>query len=92
MCYNALVRFGKPNPNTKEEGGSQMKFDYSKLLGRMREMGYTQEKLAKAIGINESTLHCKLSNKSYFNGREIDAICAVLNIPNSEIGIYFYSH
>lgn len=69
-----------------------MKFDYSKLLGRMREMGFTQEKLAKAIGINESTLHCKLNNKSYFNAREIDAICAVLHIPNCEIGTYFYSH
>lgn len=69
-----------------------MKFDYSKLLGRMRELGFTQEKLAKAIGINESTLYCKLSNKSYFNTREIDSICAVLNIPNCEIGIYFYSH
>lgn len=69
-----------------------MKFDYSKLLGRMRELGFTQEKLARAIGINESTLNSKLSNKTYFNAKEIDKICEVLNIPNSEIGTYFYSH
>lgn len=68
-----------------------MKFDYSKLLGRMRELGFTQEKLAKAIGINESTLNSKLNNKNHFNTREIDAICAVLNISNNEIGTYFYS-
>lgn len=69
-----------------------MKFDYSKLLGRMRECGYTQEKLAMAIGIDASTLNAKLSNKSYFKQPEIDAICKVLDISNTEIGAYFYTH
>lgn len=68
-----------------------MKFDYSKLLGRMREYGYTQEKLAKAIGIDASTLNSRLSNKSYFRQTEIDAICKVLDISNAEIGAYFYT-
>lgn len=69
-----------------------MKFDYSKLLGRMRERGFTQETLAKAIGINESTLNSKLKNKTFFNARDIDKICEVLDISNSEIGTYFYTH
>ena len=68
-----------------------MKFDYSKLLGRIREYGYTQEKLAKAIGIDASTLNSRLSNKSYFRQTEIDAICKVLDISNAEIGVYFYT-
>ena len=68
-----------------------MRFDYSKLLGRMREKGFTQETLAKGIGINESTLNSKLKNKSYFNAREMDKICEVLNIPIEEIGTYFYA-
>ena len=68
-----------------------MKFDYSKLLGRMREMSYTQEKLAVAIGINESTLNTKLKGKSYFNQDLINKICKVLDITVSEIGTYFYA-
>ena len=66
-------------------------FNYSKLLGRMRELGYTQEKLAKAIGLNESTLNAKLNNKGYFNNNHIDKICEVLDISKEEIGSYFYA-
>ena len=66
-------------------------FDYSKLFGRMRELGYTQEKLAREIGINESTLNAKLNNKGYFNNNLIDKICEVLNISKTDIGYYFYT-
>lgn len=68
-----------------------MKFNYSKLLGRMRECGYTQEQLAKAIGINKATLSTKLNNRFSFSQNEILAICKVLNIPTSEISEYFYA-
>jgi DNA-binding XRE family transcriptional regulator len=57
----------------------------------MREFGYTQEKLAKAIGLNESTLNAKLNNKGYFKQDEIDKICEVLDISVREIGSYFYA-
>ncbi len=66
-------------------------FNYSKLLGRMREFGYTQEKLARAIGLNESTLNAKLNNKGYFNNYYIDKICEVLDISKGDIGSYFYA-
>ena len=69
-----------------------MRFDYSKLLGRMRERSFTQEKLAKYIGVSESTLNGKLTNKTYFNSKEIDRICEALDISNEEIGAYFYTH
>lgn len=69
-----------------------MKFNHSKLLGRMREYGYTQETLSKAIGINESTLNAKLKGKGYFTTIVIDKICELLDISNEEIGIYFYTH
>ena len=68
-----------------------MKFNYSKLLGRMRECGFTQEQLAKAIGINKATLSAKLNNRFSFSQEEILAICKLLNIPVSEIGDYFYA-
>lgn len=73
------------------KGGTNVKFNHSKLLGRMREFGFTQESLAKSIGINESTLNAKLNGKAFFSTKEIDKICELLNIPNEEIGIYFYT-
>lgn len=68
-----------------------MKFNYSKLLGRMRECGFTQEQLAKAIGINKGTLSAKVNNRFSFSQEEILAICKLLNIPVCEIGEYFYA-
>lgn len=67
-----------------------MKFNHSKLLGRMREYHYTQAMLAGKMGINESTLNTKLKGKAYFTAKEIDKMCELLNIPNEEIGLYFF--
>ena len=69
-----------------------MKYNYSKLLGRMKERGITQEQLAQEIGVNEATLNSKLNNKFNFKANEMDAICRVLDIPNIEIGEYFFLH
>lgn len=68
-----------------------MKFIYFKLLGRMKECGFTQEQLAKAIGINKATLSAKLNNHFSFTQEEILAICKVLNIPLDEFGEYFFT-
>ena len=67
------------------------KYNYSKLLGRMRERGVTQERLATEIGITEATLSAKLNNKFNFKADEIDSICRVLDISNEEIGEYFFA-
>ena len=67
-----------------------MKFNYSKLLGRMKECGFTQAQLAEAIGISEYTLNTKLKNKFSFKQDEIIAICKAMNIPVSEISEFFY--
>ena len=68
-----------------------MKYNYSKLLGRMKERGITQEQLAKEIGKDKSTVNAKLNGKYAFTTKEIDDICKVLDIPNSEIGDYFFA-
>jgi transcriptional regulator with XRE-family HTH domain len=64
---------------------------YPKLLGRIKECGLTQERLADAIGKNKGTLSTKLNGRYPFTAKEIDDICRVLNIPNSEIGSYFFA-
>ena len=68
-----------------------MKFNHSKLLGRIRECGFTQEQLAKAIGISKASLSAKLNNQFYFTAKDMYSICEVLNIPTSEIGEYFFA-
>lgn len=68
-----------------------MKFNYSKLLGRIKECGFTQETLAKTIGINKSTLSAKLNNQNWFLASEIIAICKVLKIAHKDIPLYFFA-
>lgn len=68
-----------------------MAYNYSKLLGRIKECGYTQESLATAIGRDKGTLSLKLNNKGQFRANEMDDICKVLDIPNNEIGDYFFA-
>lgn len=68
-----------------------MEFDYSKLLGRIKEYGHTQDTLAKAIGITESTMSLKLNNKAPFKQVEIRMIAKVLEITDSDIGAYFFA-
>ena len=68
-----------------------MKYNYSKLLGRIKECGLTQERLALAIGKDKSTISSKLNGRFPFTTKEIDSICKVLNISNDEIGDYFFA-
>lgn len=68
-----------------------MHYNYSKLLGRIKECGYTQEKLAIEIGRDKSSLSAKLKGKSSFTTKEIDCICKALDISNSEIVDYFFT-
>lgn len=68
-----------------------MKFNYLKLLGRIKECGLTHAQLAEAIGISKYTMSVKLNNKFSFTQEEIIAICKVLHIPICEIGEFFYT-
>lgn len=68
-----------------------MKYNYSKLLGKIKESGLTQEKLANAIGKNKGTLNAKFNGHYPFTTDEIDDICKVLDISNEQIGSYFFT-
>ena len=66
-------------------------FNYSKLLGKIRECGYTQEKIAASIQINKATMNAKLNSRNGFKQEEILAICRLLGIHRCEIGDYFFT-
>lgn len=66
-------------------------YDYSKLLGRMRELSVSQAVLARKIGICLASLNGTLNNKRNFSQREISAIKTVLNIDDTEVYSYFFT-
>ena len=68
-----------------------MKFNFSKLLGRIKECGFTQKSLAEAVGISSSTLSAKLNNKNVFTATEIADICRLLDVSKHEVGEYFFA-
>lgn len=65
-------------------------FDYSKLKGRMKEKGYTQEDVANHINISKSTISLRLNNQALFIQDEICKIIGLLDIPCEEIKEYFF--
>ena len=72
------------------EGGGTV-YNYSKLLGRLKEKGVTQEQLSRLIGKTEATVSLKINGRAFFTQREIDTICVVLDIPDAEIKDYFFT-
>ena len=67
-----------------------MAYDYSKLKGRTKELGYRQEDVGTAAGLTPTTYSLRLNNKGEFRQSEIDAICKFLNISPELIPAYFF--
>lgn len=67
-------------------------YNYSKLLGRIKERGYTQVLLAKEIGLSETSLNLTLNNKRDFRQDEIERLADVLDIRAVEYEAYFFAH
>lgn len=68
------------------------KYDYSKLLGKIRECGFTQERLSREVGVSACSLNLTLNNKRNFRQDEIMKISEVLGISYGEIEAYFFAH
>lgn len=71
---------------------SKIIYDYSKLLGKIREKGFTQVSLAKELGVSETTLNFSLVNKRAFKQDEILKLCDILEIPLQSLDDYFFCH
>ena len=67
-----------------------MEFDYSKLLGKIKELYGTQERFANRMGISMVTLSNKINNKSEFTQNQITMACELLEIPSTMISDYFF--
>ena len=66
-------------------------YNYSKLLGRIKECGLTQSEFAYKIGTTPTTLSLKLSNKAFFKQEEMKKASEILCFDDKELGAYFFS-
>ena len=69
---------------------TKIEYDFSKLLGKIKEVLGPNSNLALKLHISERTLSLKLTNKVSFKSHEITEICDILGIDYRDIGIYFY--
>lgn len=68
-----------------------MEFDFSKLLGRIVEKFGTRSAFAAAMGMAESALSNRFSNKVHFDADEIYRACELLDIDPQDIPVYFFT-
>lgn len=68
-----------------------MNYDFSKLKGKIRELGLTQSEYAKCIGITEQTLNMRFKNKRPFTQPEIEKTMILFDEPVENIHIYFFT-
>ena len=64
---------------------------FKKLVGRMAELDYTQEKLALELNLSQTTLSRKLNGLSQFTYDEMVKLIEVLDIKDEQISEYFFS-
>lgn len=66
-------------------------YDYSKLMGKIRELFAKNYAFASAMNLSTRTLSLKLTGKVGWKQSEIEKACKLLGIPRNEIHIYFFS-
>ena len=66
-------------------------FDFSALIGKFTEAGFTRQTFAKELGISKNSMTNKLSGNYPFKVDEIAKACDVLDISSGEIGRYFFT-
>ena len=68
-----------------------VKFDYSKLLGKIKEKGLIQAEFARMIGISSTTFSLVLSGDAFLRQPTIEIACDVLGINRKDIPLYFFT-
>lgn len=66
-------------------------FDYSKLLGKIKEIFNSQAAFARALGLSESALSQRLTNKVDFSQEEILSAVNLLGINRGHVAEYFFT-
>lgn len=67
-----------------------MKYNYSKLLGKIKEKYGTQENFARALGIGRVSLSQRLNSKLEFSQNEMNKSIELLGLDPLDIPAYFF--
>ena len=67
------------------------RFDYSKLVERIKERCGKQAVFAAAMGLSERSVSLKLNNLRCWTQQEMFRACKVLMFPSTEIPDYFFA-
>ena len=67
------------------------RYDYSKLRGRIKEKLGTEGEFARKIGRTQNYVSKVFNNGTYLSQEDIALGSEVLDIPVSEIGVYFFT-
>lgn len=62
-----------------------------KIKERAAELGLRQMDIAKALGLQQSTVNQKINNVRPMSLKEAEIMAEVLQIENTEFSIYFFS-
>ena len=62
-----------------------MVYDYSKLVGKIKEKFGTQEKFADALDLGRVSLSLSLNSKREFSQKEFYSAIEVLNLDKTDI-------
>lgn len=68
-----------------------MEYDYSKLLGRIKEKCGGQTEFAQKMELSERTVSLKLNNKIPWKQTEITKAAEILGFSIEEIQSYFFT-
>lgn len=68
-----------------------MSFNYNKLRGRIIERYGSQSAFASEFGISNNVFTKKMNSRIRFTTNDIIRIVNMLDIPESEIGEYFFT-
>lgn len=65
---------------------------YRKLIGRIKEKGLSQRKLAEKLHISRCTLSSKLNSKTNWSLTEVQKCCEFLDIMAEDVSEYFFDN
>lgn len=68
-----------------------MRYDYSKLNGKVIEVCGTQARFAELMEWSERTVSLKLNNKSSWKQPEIQKAMGILGLVHEDIQTYFFT-
>lgn len=68
-----------------------IKYDYSKLRGKIKEICGTQDAFAEKLMLGRVSLSQRLNNQLEFNQDEILRACDILSISRADIPAYFFT-